>query len=280
MNKIITIIARILYYGFEHLSNHRWFNYPFGKRPFGDINKYISLAKEASKKEFAEIDLFEKKSGYAIDQNWFHELALHTQIAIKKNELCYQHGRLLYSTLSKYLDDHSIIEIGPGLKIIETGTARGFSSLCMAKALSDQFRAGTILTFDFLPHNIQMYWNCIHDNDGPKSRAELLQPWYNLVEQYIIFHQGDTRLEIPKFHLDRIHFAFLDGAHTYEDVIFEFNHIRNRQMSGDIIIYDDYTPNQYPGIVKAIDKICEENQYSRTTLHVHTGRGYVVAEKE
>jgi hypothetical protein len=125
-----------------------------------------------------------------------------------------------------------------------------------------------------------MYWNCIDDHDGPKSRAELLEPWKDLVQRYIIFHQGNTRLEMPKVQAERIHFAFLDGTHTYEDVLFEFHQIQMRQQPGDMIVYDDYTPKKFPGIVRAVDQICEEYQYHRTELKAHGGRGYIVAEKE
>ena len=100
-----------------------------------------------------------------------------------------------------------------------------------------------------------------------------------MIQSFVIFHQGDTRLELPKVHAERINFAFLDGAHTYEDVIFEFQQIRDSQKTGDIIIYDDYTPEQFPGIVRAVDEICETHHYRRDDLKVHTGRGYVVAVK-
>ena len=40
------------------------------------------------------------------------------------------------------------------------------------KALEDQQRAGTIVTFDVLPHRTPMYWNCIDDHDGPKTRFQ------------------------------------------------------------------------------------------------------------
>ena len=37
--------------------------------------------------------------------------------------------------------------------ILETGTARGFSAICMAKALEDNNKDGLILTYDVLPHS-------------------------------------------------------------------------------------------------------------------------------
>ena len=261
------------------MANSQWYNSPFGKNILTSKNQYKSLAAEVRTKNYPEVDSYESASGYAIDQEWLHELALHTQVVYKKSELCYQHGRVLYTTLSKYLDDNPSQNVCDSINIWETGTARGFSALCMAKSLADQGRPGTIITFDVLPQTTRMYWNCIDDHDGPKTRAELLEPWKELLEMYIIFHQGDTRLEMPKVQVERIHFAFLDGAHTFEDVLFEFSQIRDSQRSGDIVVYDDYTPGQFPGIVKAVDHICKKYQYHRTNLNAHDGRGYVVAQK-
>jgi len=279
-NRFRNSIVRSLRSNIEHIANKQWYNSPFGEKPLAPKSEYLNLAAKASSKSYPEIDSFEDELGFSIDKDWLDELALHTQVVVKSSELCYQHGRILYTTLSKYINEYLVQDAGDRLTIWETGTARGFSALCMAKALADQGRAGVILTFDVLPHRTRMYWNCIDDHYGEKSRSELLKPWKDLVQNYIIFHQGDTRLEMPKVQAERINFAFLDGAHTYDDVLFEFAQIRDRQKSGDMIVYDDYTPKQFPGIVKAVDQICEEYKYHRTALKAHGERGYMVTEKE
>ena len=263
----------------ESLANSHWYDWPFGREPVATIDEYIRLSKEVRSLTYPEIDSYEKKMGFAIDKEWLHELALHTQVVIKESPLCYAHGRILYTALSKYLSERNTNSSSDRITVWETGTARGFSALCMAKALNDQHCAGTILTFDVLPHNNAMYWNCIDDLEKPKTRAELLQPWQSLVQNFILFHQGDTRLELPKVKTERIHFAFLDGGHTYEDVMFEFKQIRRYQRPGDIIVYDDYTPHQFPGLVRAVDKICSTYNHQCEFLKAHSGRGYVVAVK-
>ena len=35
---------------------------------------------------------------------------------------------------------------------------------------------------------------------------------------------------------NRIHFAFVDGEHNYENIIYETEHLSNHQKKGDIII--------------------------------------------
>jgi len=265
----------------EDWANLPWYDQPFGSSPQGSAEQYLSLAEKVQQQQYPEIEQFEQQSGFQIPVVWLNELALQTQVVIKSSPLCYAHGRVLYSALSSYLTSHPSNSTTQRINIWETGTARGFSALCMARALQDQQRPGMILTFDVLPHQTKMYWNCIADHQqGPLTRAELLQPWQKLLEDYVIFHQGDTRLELPKVQTERIHFAFLDGAHTYEDVMFEFTQVKDRQLPGDVIVYDDYTAAQFPGLVQAVDEICQQHRYHRTDLRAHSGRGYVVAIKE
>ena len=255
------------------------FDFPLGKEPRATRDEYLKLACDIRNQRFPEIDAYEQQIGQVIPIDWFDELALHTQIVIKRTPLCYAHGRVLYTTLSSYLINYPSSSSEEHIVIWETGTARGFSALCMAKALQDFKRSGTIITFDVLPHDQPIYWNCIDDLEGPKSRAQLLKPWKELTKNYIVFHQGDTRIELPKVRSDRIHFAFLDGAHSYEDVMWEFSQIREYQRSGDIIVYDDYTQDHFPGLVRAVDEICELNGYIPTVLRASKNRGYVVAKK-
>ena len=62
--------------------------------------------------------------------------------------------------------------------------------------------------------------------------------------------------------------------------MFEFSKIKDAQHTGDIIVYDDYTPSLFPGLVEAIDEICRKYSYSRINLVANDSRGYVIATKE
>ena len=55
------------------------------------------------------------------------------------------------------------------LNILEVGTSKGFSSLCMAKSLEDSKKNGKIFTIDILAHDKEIYWNCISDYEGKKQ---------------------------------------------------------------------------------------------------------------
>jgi predicted O-methyltransferase YrrM len=182
----------------------------------------------------------------------------------------------LYATLARYAREHA----GDHLTIVETGTARGFSALCMAKALDDGGAAGRIVSFDVLPHDVAMLWNCLRDAEGPRTRAELLHEYAGLIERHVMFHRGDTRRELARLSVPRVHFAFLDSVHEYDHVMAEFSSIRGRQRPGDVLFFDDYTIESYPGVVKAADEICRDHRYSATVVAANARRRYLIAEKQ
>ena len=124
-NKIFFIkfnFIRYLRNVLEKKAMEQWNNYPFGKKPRADRNKYLQLAKEEKDKIYPEIEKYEEDCSYKINKEWLDELALHTQITLKKSQLCYAHGRVLYTALNKYLRN---INEKDKITIWETGTARG-----------------------------------------------------------------------------------------------------------------------------------------------------------
>lgn len=259
----------------EHFYYVQFTHYPFAEKPMGSRNEYLEIWNNAKKVEYPVIKEYESETGWIIDPEWLHELALVTQVVKKHSSICYQHGRLLYSRIREYLERNS----DDNITIMETGTARGFSALCMAKALSDAGRMGKIITFDILPNDRPIYWNCIRDNEGLHTRMQLLENYRQFVEQYIIFVQGNTELMLEKVDMPRVHFAFIDGCHTYQAVLREFRHVKAKQAVGDAIFFDDYTQKQFPGVVMAIDEICAVHKYSMRKVIIDSSRGYVIATK-
>ena len=80
--------------------------------------------------------------GYFVNDKWFDSLCFITQACIKQSELNYNHGKILYSLVSKYINNKKINN--QCFTFIETGTARGFSSICISKALIDSEKNGKI----------------------------------------------------------------------------------------------------------------------------------------
>jgi predicted O-methyltransferase YrrM len=170
---------------------------------------------------------------------------------------------VVYSTLRKFIADNT----QDFYTVMETGTARGFSAVCMAKALDDAGVKGSITTYDIIPHNQLLYWNCIDDHKkGLQTRQQLLEPWKDLLH-YIRFITGDTKTTLKRSEVD---FAFLDGGHTYEDVCHEFNRLVNPK----VVVFDDYTPHQFPGVCKAIDETPLKKRYLKAA------RGYAIGVRK
>lgn len=256
-------------------SVERLGNNPLTEKPIGEKQDYVSLFNECKKTKSKNLNKLEAKYGFSIDENWLNDLAFHTQIVKKKSKLNYQHGRLLYCLLM-----HRITQIHPKSKnitVFETGTARGFSAICMAKALIDGECAGQILSIDILPHNKPMYWNCVDDFEGKKTRRQLLEEWAFLLDR-ITFLQMTSDEAIDRVGVSRIHFAFLDAVHDYNSVIKEFNFVQSAQNIDDIIVFDDVSET-FPEVLKAVKEIEKQNKYSFTFIESGHERGYAIATR-
>ncbi len=256
---------------------------PYGDNPLHvDPSKasrqtYLDLSREARKRAHPEfLAKIQNAFGYLPDDEFVHELALSTQVVVKQSKILYLHGYLLYGALRHYLSEAPDLK---SINILETGTARGFGTVCMARALKDAGRHGKITTVNILPSQKPIYWNCIHDIDGKKTRFQLLERWKDLVEDHIIFLQGYTNIVLRQIGLSRIHFAFLDSGHDYKTLKLELDHVAQCQQPGDIIVCDDYTPAQFPGVVKAVDELLSGGMYEGRLFESKGGRGYMYCRK-
>jgi hypothetical protein len=244
----------------------------FSKRDYLDLGQQ---AREEIDTEF--LAGIQDRFGFLPDETFIHELALSTQVVIKQSKLLYLHGYLLYGALRHYL---SASPDEKSLNILETGTARGFGTVAMAKALEDSGRHGRITSVDILPSQKPIYWNCIHDFDGKKTRFQVLDQWKSLVEDHIVFLQGYTNIVLGQLGLSRIHFAFLDGGHDYETLKMELEYVVHRQQPGDVIICDDYTDSQFPGVVKAVNELIAEGIYDSNLFRSADARGYMYCQRQ
>lgn len=249
---------------------------PFGKKPISSKKNYLKLFEKAKKKKYPDIDKLEEELGFSVDKNWFYDLCLVTQTCIKKSNLNYNHGRILYSLVSKYIELNK--EDNLNITILETGTARGFSSICMSKAINDSNYHGKIITLDCIAHNQKIYWNSITDFAGKKDRAELLKKWSDELSN-IIFLQGWNLDTLSRIGIERINFAFLDAQHTKISVLEEFNYIYPRQKNGDIIFLDDVTPDIFNGVCEAVNEIETNFPYRVDRLNANKKRGYAIATR-
>ena len=123
-----------------------------------------------------------------------------------------------------------------------------------------------------------MYWNCIKDFEGKHTRLELLKDWEEELSN-IKFLEGKSKKVLKNIDIDRIHFAFLDACHTKKDVLFEFKCVAAKQLTGDVIIFDDVTASLFPGVVEAVKNIENENSYSIVYFDISKFRSIAIATK-
>jgi predicted O-methyltransferase YrrM len=251
---------------------------PFGVDPASvSRERFLDLAARARERRNEPLlTALRERFGGLPAAAFVDELALATQVVPKDEELDWSHGFLLYAALTSYVERTGSDR---PVTILETGTARGFSAVCMAKALRDAERAGTILTVDVLHAERPIYWNSIADADGRKTRLELLEPWSDLVEDHVVFVRGDVSVALEQIGLARIHFAFLDAEHTYDAVRSELAFVAAHQRPGDVIVCDDYTPREFPEIVRAVDELAAAGTYILEPFVSSDDRGYAYLQK-
>lgn len=261
-----------------HLNLALFLNLPFyhfGKHTHATKEKYLEIFNTAKNKKYPKVEEFLSKYNDKIEEDWINELALHTQVVIKPNPINFQHGKIIYSILMRHLKENQQKKI----TILETGTARGFSSMVMAKALADTNTEGTIHTIDICPHDFKMMWNCIDDHEGMKTRAEILKPWEKYLSKINFIH-GKSKNILKNLSLEKVNFAFLDAEHKLKDLKIEFEYVHKRQKKGDIIFFDDYTPKLFDEVVNFVDNIEKNYQYKVEKIQSSNLRGYAIATRE
>lgn len=250
---------------------------PISNIALGNDNEYKNLIKSVEDETYNFIDIFEKKCGFSIDKKWLNDVALKTQISIKNSKPNYQHGRILYSLLRKYLQKNK--NNNEQITAMETGTAIGFSALCVAKAFEDSNLTNyKILTLDIIPSQIKIFWNKFGDEKGRRSREEILKNWDRFLNN-IVFLSGDTKDILQNLFIKRVNFAFLDAVHNKINVQREFRYVSEKQKVGDLIVFDDITKNQFPELTEYLKNIGNESDYEIEYLNSTDNRGYAIAKK-
>tara|TARA_B100001250_G_scaffold210806_1_gene180915 strand:- start:1510 stop:2367 length:858 start_codon:yes stop_codon:yes gene_type:complete len=268
--------------------------------------EYIKLGEWAKNYDYGGIlnDL-QQYFGYLHDKDDMDNVGLKLQICVKKSRPMYIHGYVLTSALYHKLSSSEKQAVSPNFTdrlkksffevfsqkkdnceefiILETGTARGFSAIIMAKILEMFDVKGKIYTTD----KLNKFNNCIKSAQLNRtiSTQESVEEWKPLVDKYIHFVVGDTKITLPSLNkkLNRIHFAFLDGSHHYKDIQYELDYVAKKQQQGDVIVCDDYTRSQFPEIYNAVNEFLEKGLYDSKIFFGSDGkkhRGYVYMIKK
>lgn len=158
----------------------------------------------------------------------------------------YERGMLLYSIVAKYKP----------LNILEIGTAKGYSALCMAWAMDDYDIPGTIHTID--PTLDTKFEIVIDDNTHVLSVPQLWDrfasdKWLSKIKPF----SGYSGEVMGKFKFPKIDFAYIDGHHVFEAVEHDFYAFLDISSDDFRILFDDYALSD--GVTKLIDDDVSKN---------------------
>ena len=180
-----------------------------------------------------------------------HIFPISPQLNFAKQITNYERGILLYSLIAKYKPKN----------VLEIGTAEGYSTLCMAWAMTDYNINGKIFTIDPKPFDVPVERNVTWE-DNPKhdtvmlSRRELWnkfadKEWIKKIEVLTGF-SGEVLQKNTK--LPKMDMGFIDGSHVYEAVVHDFYAFLEVASETFHLLFDDYVSNENDGVTKTIDE--------------------------
>jgi hypothetical protein len=206
-------------------------------------------------KHYPQIDAFEQMCGHAIGRERLEFAAQYLACPVKAHGANWQHGRVLYAALRKYL------ETAPqDVLCLDVGTAKGFSALCLQWALDDAGKTGRVVSLDVLDPAAKVRRNTVLEVDGYLTLADTLNRW---PEAGVIEFLCRTGIEWLRLSKARIHFAYVDGKHTFATVNEEAHLLAKRQQAGDIAVFDDV---QIEGVAKALKAASKLYDFQTITL--------------
>lgn len=225
------------------------------------------------------IDRVEAELGACIERGKLERAARVLACPIKKHAPNWQHGRVLYAVARRRIET-LILEGAPdSVLLLDIGTAKGFSALCLLWALVDAGPrgGGRVVSCDVIDPAARVRRNTVAELEGYLSLAETLAPWPEAHSIEFVKARACDWLTAHAATVDcRIHVASIDGKHSYEDVSAELACVARCQRAGDVIFLDDY---QIPAVAHAFDEAKAKGlrPYDLSTIRLLPERAYVIA---
>jgi predicted O-methyltransferase YrrM len=217
---------------------------------------------------YPAIGAFEDKCGYAIGRERLETAARTLACPVKAHPPNWQHGRVLYAVARQRLaaSPHTLSD--PAL-LVDIGTAKGFSALCLQWALLDSGSVGAVISADVVDPDARVRRNSVAELDGLLTVREFVKPWPEA--EGIVFTHTASKLWLGTF--GRVPVAFVDGKHTYQAVKADAKRVAAVQQIGDVMVFDDL---HIPGIAAAV---AELKGYSIERIEALPCRVYAVARR-
>jgi predicted O-methyltransferase YrrM len=235
-----------------------------------DLAQYVDAFNRARAVEYPELDRFEKLAGFAVDRERLEAAARVLQCPIKANAPNWQHGRVLYTLARQYIEWAKC-----PTTFLDIGTAKGFSACVLSWAIAD---AGvcdhSVVSIDIVDPEAFVARNSVVEIERLMSVDQFVKPFI-APDVRVQFRGGGSANWFANTPADEhVGFAFVDGKHTYQAVVFEAICIDKRQREGDVIVFDD---TQIHDVQRATLQL---RSHRREYLYLSKGRrSYCVAVK-
>lgn len=238
-----------------------------------DMTSLFDLAFELEREHtYPAVDDFERRMGAALDRAKLETAARVLACPVKKNPPNWQHGRVIYAAAYRALTNAMYSGVPPSpVLLLDVGTAKGFSALCLTWALHDAGIPGHVVSVDVIDPEARVSRNTVAEVDGFKTLREILAPWPESRAIEFVCSTGRAWLANQN---QRIHVAFVDGKHTYDAVSWEAALIAARQQTGDFIIFDDV---QIDGVARAVKTL--STYFLECVVAIPGQREYAIARR-
>lgn len=233
---------------------------------------YEQIFEMERRAEHPSIDALEDRMGYRVDRDALENAARVLACPVKRIGPNWQHGRVIFAVARNYLSILNANITARAFNLLDIGTAKGFSALSLywaADNLQTQFRVTSV---DVMPPEARVRRNTIAECGGLRTLAEILEPWNEAT--HITFVES-TGIAYLRQHPERIHVAFVDGKHTEDAVWQEGQLLADRQVPGDVAIFDDY---QVPGVAAAINRL--KKLYDVELISAKPDRTYAIGRRK
>lgn len=106
---------------------------------------------------------------------------------------------------------------------------------------------------------------CSGDKDGLNMECTMMENEYGKLQTYfnnlnnVFLHKGDGNEILNKFSNEYFDFIYIDADHSYDSVLSNLNTALPKLKQFGILAGHDYNPEQFPGLVNAVNKFCQDN---------------------
>lgn len=137
-----------------------------------------------------------------------------------------------------------------GQNILEIGSYRGLSSLCLA--FGAQNINGRLFCFSMWHNDISISW---HDN----MKKNKLDP---------MVMYGDANIALEHVTVSNVGLIFIDSGHSYEDCKTQFELAIRSAVPGCIVAFHDYGHPNYPGVKQYCDELATSGALRDTQKYI------------